>query len=159
MLILHQSQTKKIMGTPMPRYSFYFVLLFALLLSCSEETPTEPTETTLEKVTGDYIANEMLINIDQNNIINSLDLGITLNLKLNKDYTTEGEMFIPLSSGLLEKDMKQDAKMSLIGTFKISGDTVRFDHYSDTYIRDANWFYADGKLTTKDFVYTVLVKK
>jgi hypothetical protein len=67
--------------------------------------------------------------------------GAKFTIDLAGDGSTTGHLFIP---GIEEDGSDLDA--DLAGTWTLKGDTVRFTHEADTFVRDMPFLVKEGKL-------------
>lgn len=78
-------------------------------------------------------------------VVDWLDAGASLVLRLRADGTTTGRLFVP---GVDEDG--GDLDENLAGTWSLSGSVVEFEHEADTFVRDMTFEYADGFLTGEE---------
>ncbi|HEX8363582.1 MAG TPA: hypothetical protein VF613_25905 [Longimicrobium sp.] len=105
-------------------------LLVALLAACDGGTDSEP-------ITGDYSATTLSVS-ENGTTTNFLSRGVSLEITLNADSTTTGRLLAP--------DPTEPVDASLAGLWSLRGDTVRFQHSADTFVRDMPFVVRDGRL-------------
>jgi len=120
-------------------------LAAALLLIACGDDPAEP-RLTMTMVAGEYVAEQTLGAItftttEGGETIDWLERGASLTITLATDGTTEGRLFVP---GMDEDGGDFDA--DLTGAWTLVGDTVRFSHAADTFVRDMPFVVRDGRL-------------
>lgn len=107
----------------------------AALFLAACDSPTEPP--TVASVAGEYTATEFRVTTTAESV-DLLREGVELAIDLRADGTTTGRFFAP---GLDEDGGDLDA--DLAGSWALKGDTVRFQHGADTFLRDMD-FIAQG---------------
>ena len=110
--------------------------LVAVLVLGACENPSSPEPLTMRQVAGTYGASQGFgaITFKANFGGETMDLlaeGATVQITLSADGKTTGYLFVP---GADEDGSDFDA--DLAGTWTLKGDTVRFAHDADTFIRD-----------------------
>ncbi len=115
-----------------------------LLIACGDD-PTEP-RLTMDLVAGDYVAEDefgamTFTTTEDGQTVDWLAGGASLTIQLARDGSTEGRLFVP---GADEDGSDFDA--DLAGTWTLVGDTVRFSHAADTFVRDMPFAVQDGRL-------------
>lgn len=133
-----------------------------LLAACSDD-PEGPDLTTADLV-GEYaaeagVAGAVFSTTEAGETVDWLTRGGSLTITLEATNTTEGHLFVPEA----EED-GSDFEANLAGTWTLSGDTVRFSHNADTFVRDMPFVYRDGRLEgertfDETLVRVVLVKR
>lgn len=116
-------------------HAVWIPLFSVLLVSCSE-SPTESEILTVQAVAGMYGAagdfGALTFTTTSNGaVVDWLDEGATLSLRLNADLTTEGHLFVP---GADEDGSDIDA--DLVGTWQLTNNIVTLAHAADTFLRD-----------------------
>ena len=111
-----------------------FFAAAVLLAAC--DTPNEAFHPTSASVSGVYGASGnfgafRLVTTDGEGTIDWLEAGASITLRLNADRTTSGELFIPGGD-----EDGNDYTADLTGTWSLNGNTVEFEHESDTFLRD-----------------------
>lgn len=130
--------------------SLALVLSLAVLtLAACGDDAVAPT---VDEVTGSYVLTDLVVS--QGGASNDLMAeGVTGNITLLADSTTTGSLFIPASVNIDGVDINAD----LTGTWQLRGDKVDFEHAADTFIRDVEWTYRDGRLSVDaGWIYSVL---
>ncbi|HEV2132207.1 MAG TPA: hypothetical protein VGR27_13925 [Longimicrobiaceae bacterium] len=112
------------------------VLLLALLAACDS-----PLAARSDSLAGSYVAAQFA-STDAGASIDWLGRGASLQITLYENGTTTGQLFVP---GADEDGSDVDA--DLTGTWTRSGNTVRFAHPADTFVRDAVFTASPGRLT------------
>lgn len=82
-----------------------------------------------------------------------LALGGSVTMTLRADGTASGRIVVPAS---LAEDGEGDTPFA--GTYAASGGTVTFDHEADTFVRDAAWTFAGGRLRTESLGLSVVLE-
>lgn len=83
-----------------------------------------------------------------------------IHMTLYEDSTVQGRMYVPeeyLGEG--EPDREGDVDMYFGGAYHTRGDTVFFDHASDTFIRDTEWLWSENTLRVLEWEGTVILTK
>ncbi len=86
--------------------------------------------------------------------VDVLTLGASVTMTLRADGTASGRIVVPAS---LAEDGEGDTPFA--GTYAVSGSAVTFEHAADTFVRDATWTFADGRLRTDSFGLSVVLEK
>ena len=116
----------------------------AVLFLAACDSPTEPP--TVASVAGEYTATEFRVTTPGESV-DLLQEGVELDIDLRADGTTAGRLFAP---GLDEDGGDLDA--DLAGRWTLQGDTVRFQHDADTFLRDMDFIAQGSRLEgNRDF--------
>lgn len=113
-----------------------------LLIACGDD-PAEP-QLTREMVAGEYAAEQTLgastfTATQGGETIDWLERGASLTITVATDGTTKGRLFVPGMDG-------SDFDADLTGKWTLVGETVRFSHAADTFVRDMPSVVRDGRL-------------
>ena len=127
---------------------FLFLFAAAFSLSACDSDGTEDTPS------GTYEATLFEVEID-GETVNVLAAGGDLRIDLRNNGTAAGVIIVPDE---LAED-PGDTRIEFEGTYSVSGDRVDFDHEADTFVRDADWTYDDGRLETADGEITVVLTR
>jgi len=113
--------------------------LLAVLVAaaCGDGDPGAPT---VPRVAGSYVA-VVFTATSEGQTLDLLALGASLEITLSTDGRTAGRLFVPEG----EED-GSDFEADLAGTWTLEGDTVRFSHDADTFVRDMPFHVRDGRL-------------
>jgi hypothetical protein len=135
-------------------------LVVALTTGCEQDpTELEPGAPSMADVAGQYTAEGDFAAVsfftdDGDLIVDWLAEGARLDITLLENGTTTGELYIPVPDDLPAEDYFEPEDVAqgfyladLQGTWTLQGQTVRFDHPADTFIRDMDFLYNDGTLT------------
>lgn len=115
------------------------------LAACGDDPGTVTVDLAL--VAGDYSAAGALgaftltTTGSDGETVDWLDRGATFTLYLTEDGMTTGRISVP---GGGENGVDFDA--DLAGSWSVSGDVVRFSHEADTFLRDMDFVYEEGRL-------------
>ena len=105
-------------------------LAVAMIVSCQ----SDPVAPTLELLAGSYSATAF-----EAEGVDILAAGGSLVLILSDDGTVGGELSLTAQAGgPIQADMA--------GTYALIGNRLTFDQVADTFVRDADWTWADGVL-------------
>ena len=86
------------------------------------------------------------------------EAGGFISVTLNGDRTVSGRMYLPEGvPGVTEGEGPVDRRFG--GTFSASGDTIRFAHEEDTFVRGDVWLFQDGTLSSADFPGRVVLTR
>lgn len=119
------------------RFRIAATLLVLLPLGACENGPAGPDDRlTIAHVAGAYRAGDSygaweLTTTDDQQTTDWLEAGASVELSLASDGRTAGRIFVPGA----EED-GSDWEADLAGTWSLTGNTVRFQHPADTFIRD-----------------------
>lgn len=117
-------------------------LFLALGVGCSDDG-VSPDGPTVASVAGDYAAVEEFgawefTTTADGETIDRLAEGAYVEIALNPDGSTAGELFVPEAD-----EDGADFQADLAGTWTLDAGTVTFSHEADTFLRDTP-FTADG---------------
>jgi len=114
-------------------------VLFAALVAaaCGEADPGAPT---VRQVAGSYVA-VVFTATSGGQTLDMLALGASLEITLSADGRTAGRLFVPGGD-----EDGSDFEADLEGTWTLEGDTVRFSHDADTFVRDMPFHVRGGRL-------------
>jgi hypothetical protein len=122
-----------------------------LLLGCGGDSGDDPSGPERATFAGTYHASATaytasIFTITQGGVTTDLlDLGGVLDLTLAEDGSTSGRMFVPGAD-----EDGSDFDRDLTGAWTLSGDTVRFEHDADTFLRDVP-FTLSGNLLSGEY--------
>lgn len=108
------------------------VALAAAIFAGCDDVPTGPS---MAEVAGSYQATVFQIHQGLDTIDILADSG-RIDIVLDADGTTTGELFVPDDTG-----GGGDFLADLAGTWRIRGSLITFDHSANTFIRDMPFFY------------------
>ena len=100
-------------------------VMATLLLACADDALTP------EMVAGTYVATQITV-VTAEGTADWLEGGVTLSLTLTATGTTTGQMFLPAAYSAEGIDQLLD----MVGTYSLSGATVRFSQQADTFVSD-----------------------
>lgn len=133
------------MSTRIPVLRTLLVALVAVVaLGACDSSPTDPT---MAALAGEYRATTFTATVGDETI-NALALGVVVEIDLRADGTTTGRYFIP--GELNEDDSGDDYKADLRGTWSLRGNTVTFDHSTDTPLTDVQFTVLDDSRLEAD---------
>ena len=121
-------------------------LLTAAFVGCDSDSEDDP-------IVGRYEATTFDTSVDGNEL-DVLAAGGSITVTLRSDRTVTGLLSVP---AILDED--GDGQYSLDGTYAVDGDVVTFTHEADTFVRNAEWTYADGTLRTQDFGTAIVLER
>lgn len=106
---------------------------------------------------GSYEATRFRATIE-GETVDVLAAGGALTMRLRDDGTVSGRLVVPTS---LAEGGEGDVPFA--GTYTVTGSgsatTVTFEHEADTFVRDAEWAYDDGRLETDDSNLSVVLER
>jgi hypothetical protein len=130
-----------------PQTRFLVLLLAFAVAACgSDKDPVDPGPLTMQKLAGTYLAADnfgaiTFTTTENGETTDRLSEGATLEIELAANGTTTGHLFVP---GADEDGRDLDA--DLVGSWTLKGDTIRFSHQADTFLRDMPFRVIDTKL-------------
>ena len=133
----------------MTHVSFRFLLVALLAVAfvgCDSDSEDD-------SVAGRYVATTFQAFADGTEI-DVLAAGGSLTITLRSDRTASGLLSVP---DVLDED--GDGQYPFDGTYAVDGDVVTFTHEADTFVRNAEWTYADGTLRTQDFGTAIVLER
>ena len=110
----------------------------------------DPQQAAMAQVAGHYVIGEEygateLTTTDQGETTDWLVLGAEVEMNLTVDGTTTGRLFVPGAD-----EDGGDFVADLSGRWTLRGDTVRFDHTADTFIRDTPFLVQGMRLVGEE---------
>jgi hypothetical protein len=128
------------------------VLAVLLVLGCDDSTGSGDGDgPTMSDVAGSYEATTLMVE-EGGVTTNFLLAGASFEITLALDGTTTGRLFVPGGD-----EGGGDFDADLEGTWALNGSTVTFDHDADTFVRDMDFEYANGRLTGQETFNNVTI--
>jgi hypothetical protein len=120
-------------------------LAAVVLMACSD-SPSETHNLTIQAVAGAYGASGnfgalSFTTTSSGMVIDWLEQGASISLRLNADRTTEGELFVPGAD-----EDGGDFVADLGGTWQLVDNKVTLTHDADTFLRDMTLTVDDDRL-------------
>jgi hypothetical protein len=117
-----------------------------MMMTACSDSPTEPGPLTVEAVAGVYGASGAFgaytfTTVDGGMVTDWLEAGASILLRLNRDGTTEGELFVPGAD-----ENGSDFEANLTGTWQLAGGAVTLTHDADTFLREMPLTVVGGRL-------------
>ncbi len=119
------------------RFAARLVLGLAVALAACD-SPTEPR--TVASVSGSYRATTFTL-VQEGSTVDLLQQGAELDLRLDPNGTTAGRIVVPNGD-----EDGGDFDADLTGQWTLKGDTVRFQHAADTFVRDMPFLVRGSRL-------------
>lgn len=125
--------------------------------ACSDDDPVEPTPLTMKDVAGTYVASgevgSLIITGEDDETIDLLEQGAEIEIELDADGTTAGQLFVPEGD-----EDGSDLEADLAGTWTLKGDTVQLKHDADTFLRDMKFVVNKKELVGSDEISDGVLK-